>query len=149
MPIAYHFLQQSTRNTGKRIFGFNKAVVDWLMSYQWPGNVRQLRNVVERAVFLCSRSQITLKEIPLFGGMSDIETMLDFVPTTNQELKQVKKDIRQKAVTQVEENFIYNALVRNDWNVTRAARETGLQRPNFHSMMKKHGIKLPPRPKSE
>ena len=43
----------------------------------------------------------------------------------------------------VEKNFLLNALIKNDWNVTRAAEKTGLQRTNFQSLMKKHGIKLP------
>ena len=58
----------------------------------------------------------------------------------NEELKQVKKDIRRKAVEKVEKNFLLNALIKNDWNVTRAAEKTGLQRTNFQSLMKKHGI---------
>jgi transcriptional regulator with GAF, ATPase, and Fis domain len=63
-------------------------------------------------------------------------------------LKRVKKEIRKKATDQVETNFLRSALERCDWNITRAARETGLQRTNFQSMMKKHGIKLPSRKKS-
>ena len=74
--------------------------------------------------------------------------MLDAVPQTNEELKKVKKEIRQKAVAQIEKNFIRNALENNDWNVTRAAEETGLQRTNFQSMMKKHGISLADRKRS-
>ncbi len=58
-------------------------------------------------------------------------------------LKQVKKDIRRKAVEKVEKNFLLNALIKNDWNVTHAAGKTGLQRTNFQSLMKKHGIRLP------
>jgi transcriptional regulator with GAF, ATPase, and Fis domain len=74
--------------------------------------------------------------------------MLDTVPQTNEELKKIKKEIRQKAVAQIEKNFIRNALENNDWNITRAAEETGLQRTNFQSMMKKHGISLADRKKS-
>ena len=62
--------------------------------------------------------------------------------------RRIKKEIRQKAVSEVEKNFVLNALALNNWNVTQAARKVGLQRTNFHNLMKKHGIKLQGRDKS-
>ncbi len=70
---------------------------------------------------------------------------MEYTPTTNEELKQAKKEIRKKAVEKVEKKFLLNALINNDWNVTHAAEKTGLQRTNFQNLMKKHGIKLPGR----
>jgi DNA-binding NtrC family response regulator len=140
LPISYHFLHQFSRRIGKDITGFDDAAVQRLTLFDWPGNVRQLRNVIERAVILCESDQITLKELPIFGNGHDFGQLVDAVPSTNEELKRVKKEIRKKATDQLEANFIRSALDRCDWNITRAARETGLQRTNFQSMMKKHGI---------
>ncbi|MFC1858475.1 sigma-54-dependent transcriptional regulator [Thermodesulfobacteriota bacterium] len=142
LPIAYHFLKQFSRQMGKNVKGFDDEAVNRLIEYDWPGNVRQLRNLVERAVILCEADQITIRELPLLGELGEIEELIERVPSNNEELKRVKKEIRQKAIQKVEKNFILNALVRNDWNITRAARETGLQRTNFQSMMKKHGVTL-------
>ena len=72
--------------------------------------------------------------------MSDIEQFLENIPSTNEELKRIKKEIRQKAVRKVEKNFILQALEKNKWNVTQAAQSVGLQRSNFHNLMKKYGI---------
>jgi len=143
LPISYHFLQQFGKNLGKNIKGFDDNAVNRLTEYDWPGNVRQVRNVIERAVILSEKDQITLKELPLLGDMGDIEQLIDHTPSTNEELKKIKKEIRQKAVAKVEKNFVMNALMQNDWNVTRAAKKTGLQRTNFQTLMKKHNIKLP------
>ncbi|MGA9478896.1 MAG: sigma-54 dependent transcriptional regulator [Desulfobacterales bacterium] len=140
LPISYHFLHQFSRRIGKDITGFDDAAVQRLTLFDWPGNVRQLRNVIERAVILCESDQITLKELPIFGNGHDFGQLVDAVPSTNEELKRVKKEIRKKATDQLEANFIRSALDRCNWNITRAARETGLQRTNFQSMMKKHGI---------
>ena len=148
LPISYHFLQQFSRRIGKDITGFDDAAVQRLTLFDWPGNVRQLRNVIERAVILCESDQITLKELPIFGNGHDFGQLVDAVPSTNEELKRVKKEIRKKATDQVEANFIRSALDRSDWNITRAARETGLQRTNFQNMMKKHGIVRSGRKKS-
>ena len=142
LPIAYHFLEQFSENMGKNITGFSDEAVARLTEYDWPGNVRQLRNTIERATILCEGDQISLKELPMLGDMSDIEKLLENIPSTNEELKRIKKEIRQKAVRKVEKNFILKAMEENNWNVTQAAQSVGLQRSNFHNLMKKYGIKL-------
>lgn len=143
LPIAYYFLRQFCEKMGKNIREFNEAAATRLIEYQWPGNVRQLKNVIERAVILCETDQISLTDLPLFGEISEIDKMIETVPQTNEELKILKKEIRQKAVNKVEKNFIFSALARNDWNVTQAALETGLLRTNFQALMKKHNISRP------
>jgi DNA-binding NtrC family response regulator len=140
LPIAYHFLDQFSESMGKHITGFDTEAVDRLTEYDWPGNVRQLRNTIERATILCENDQISLNDLPLPGDMKDIELLLENIPSTNEELKRIKKEIRQKAVRKVEENFILKALEKNSWNVTQAAQSVGLQRSNFHNLMKKYGI---------
>jgi DNA-binding NtrC family response regulator len=145
LPIGYHFLEQFNRSLGKHIAGFDGRAVNKLTQYDWPGNVRQLRNAIERAVILCDKEQISLRELPF---TDDVEQLIERVPSTNEELKRVKKEIRQKAVSEVEKNFVLNALARNNWNVTQAAKKVGLQRTNFQNLMKKHGIKLQRRDKS-
>ena len=127
----------------KALSGFADDAVNRLTEYSWPGNVRQLRNVVERAVILCEKETIGLRDLPLLNEISDIENLFDNTPTTNEALKAVKSKIRKKAVARVECNFLTHALSNNDWNVTRAAKAVGMQRPNFQNMMKKHGISIP------
>jgi len=143
LPISYHFLNQFCLDFEKKIIGFDDDAVARLTAYDWPGNVRQLRNIIERAVILCEKDNITHRELPLLGEMADIEELIDHVPETNDELKRIKKDIREKAILKVEKNFVINALMKNDWNVTRAAQKVGLQRTNFQALMKKHSVKLP------
>ena len=62
------------------------------------------------------------------------------VPKTSEELKERKKELREKSVAEVERLFVTEALKRNGWNVTRAAAEVGMQRPNFQAMMRQHHI---------
>jgi len=143
LPIAYYFLEQFTRSMGKSVSGFDEEAINRLNAYGWPGNVRQLRNTIERAVILCEGEAISANDLPHLGGCGNIEKLFDRVPATSEELKQIKKEVRQQSVLKIEENFILNALKKNEWNITRAARAAGMQRPNFQNMMKKHGIKKP------
>jgi len=143
LPIAYYFLRQFCGKMGKNIKEFHENAAARLIEFNWPGNVRQLKNVIERAVILCDTDQISLKDLPLLGEISEIDEMIESIPKTNEELKLLKKEIRRKAVNKVERNFILNALARNEWNVTQAALKTGLLRTNFQALMKKHKVSRP------
>lgn len=141
LPIAFHFLQHFRKRMGKEVRGFDENATRRLLAYDWPGNVRELRNVIERAVILCEQDRITQRDLSL--GTAEVQLM-EKTPSTNEELKLIKKEIRQQCVNRVEKDFILNALIKNGWNVTRAAEKVGLQRTNFQTLMKKHGIKRPP-----
>jgi DNA-binding NtrC family response regulator len=143
LPIAYHFVSQFSKQMGKPIEGFEPKAAQALGTFDWPGNVRQLRNVIERAVIQCEGGRIGPKELTLDGIAGELEDLLAQVPRTNEELKQVKQTIRQKSVAQIEKKFILNALAQTQWNVTQAAKMVGLQRSNFQNMMRKHGVRRP------
>ena len=62
------------------------------------------------------------------------------VPLDACELKERKRLLREEAVLPLERAFLLSALDRNDWNITKAAEEVGMQRPNFQALLKKQGI---------
>jgi transcriptional regulator with GAF, ATPase, and Fis domain len=68
--------------------------------------------------------------------------VIEHIPLNAEELKEMKRHIREHAMEALESLFVRNALERNNWNVTRAAEETGILRPNFQGMMKKLGISV-------
>jgi DNA-binding NtrC family response regulator len=143
LPIAYHFIERYAKQMGKPVKGLCDEAVHKIVNYDWPGNVRQLRNVIERAVIQCDGEQIAARDI-WFGQTEDnLAELLSRVPETNAELIKIKKDIRKKAIMEVEEKFIRQALIQADWNVTQAARKVGLKRTNFQNMMRKYGITRP------
>jgi DNA-binding NtrC family response regulator len=141
--LAYHFLKYFCKKTGKRIEGFSDDALDMLVNYQWPGNVRQLKNVIERLVIMAE------------GRMLDLLYIVDnlrmkrawdqaAVPNTLEELKKTKKQLLNDGFRQIEKAFITKALEANDGNITRAAGSVGMQRSNFSAMMKKHGLSAKP-----
>jgi DNA-binding NtrC family response regulator len=142
LPIAYHFLDQINRQMGRSVNGFDDDAAAALTGFDWPGNVRQLRNTVERAIIQCEGDRITPAELPRLGVVTQRDIAPLKVPETNTELKAVKKQIRQQAVSEIEKRFILTALENHGWNVSRAAEKVGLQRSNFHKLMKKHGISI-------
>jgi len=140
LPIAMHFLRYCSRQVNKELQGLDQEAEAKLLQYGWPGNVRQLRNVIERAVILCEGDRITVRDLGLPDTIDPVDAEAVPVPRTKDELKRLKKKIRRSSVDEVEKKFLLHALSKNNWNITRAAKETGLQRTNFQNLMKKHAI---------
>ena len=67
---------------------------------------------------------------------------LCFLPQTAEELNELRRKLREEAVAEAEKAFLLGALRRNDYNITRAAEQTGMQRPNFQALLKKHRLRI-------
>ena len=135
--LAYHFLKKYAGAFRMPVSSISRHVMDALCQHDWPGNVRQLENVIQAAVIASDTDVLTYKDLPEFRSSEAVPYAL---PRTNEELKRLKKELRLKTVEKVERDFLVYALQRNDWNVTRAAKDVGMQRTNFQGLMRKHGI---------
>jgi len=138
--LAFHFLRVFNEELGKKVTEFSEGAMGVLMNYDWPGNVRELENTVQRAVILASETVIRRAHLVNIDGTSPWAAV--DIPKTGEELKQVKKLAREKSVETIEKLFVLEALKRNDWNATKSAEETGMQRANFQALMKKYNIRL-------
>jgi DNA-binding NtrC family response regulator len=138
--LAFHFLKVFSKRLGKKVTEFSEGAMSLLVNYDWPGNVRELENAVQHSVILATNNVIREGHL-----MNIIETLpqadID-VPMTGDELKRLKKAAREKSVEKIEKQFVIEALKRNDWNVTKSAADTGMQRANFQALMKKHSIRI-------
>jgi len=136
-----HFLKKFAEETGKEIRGVDPEVIEWLENYRFRGNVRELENIIERAVVLAQREVISKNDLEMdTEETASAAHICGHVPRTADELKTTKQMLRERAVEPIERAFVLNALRRNSWNVTRAAEEVGMLRPNFQAMLKKQGI---------
>jgi DNA-binding NtrC family response regulator len=139
--LAYHFLKVFSAELGKKITDISEGALSTLVNYAWPGNVRELENVMHRAAILTSDNVI--RQAHLVNIVDSSQPQADLaVPRTGDELKRVKKAAREKSVEEIEKQFVLEALKRNEWNVTKSAEETGMQRPNFQALMKKYTIRV-------
>ena len=138
--LIRHFLKKHGRRDAGKPLRFSPEALDRLKAYAWPGNVRELRNLVERLVVMVEGDTVRLEHLPEHVT-GPAEGAMPEVPRSNEELKALKRTLRNHMFDDVERRFVIEALRRSGWNVSRAARETGLQRPNFHALMRKHGIR--------
>lgn len=141
--LISYFFKKFTDEIGKDIRGLAPDAKAMLESYAFPGNVRELENTIERAVVLTEGDFITKDDLELFGAKPPAAEHIEFaghVPCNSDELKEMKRHIRERSVEDIEKAFVMSALERNNWNITRAAEETGMLRPNFQGMLKRLGI---------
>ena len=136
------FMKKFAEEIGKEIRGITPEARVALDNYSFPGNVRELENIIERAVVLAAGDLITRDDLELPAAAEQQQLDDPEVPTNSEELKKTKQRVREKAVEPVEKAFVYAALERNNWNVTKAAEETGMLRPNFQAMLKKYGLSV-------
>jgi len=138
--LACYLLAKSRDRCAKHVGRFSEDALKLLEQFEWPGNVRQLEAVVERAVIACDGDVIEPRHLPRTLARQTLPADLH-IPTTNKEFLAIKKRLREQAVADIEREFVLEALQRHGWNVTRAAAAVGIQRPNFQMLMRRHGIK--------
>jgi DNA-binding NtrC family response regulator len=138
--LATHLLARASERCGKRVARIAPDALLLLEQFDWPGNVRQLEAVVERAVIACDGDVVEARHLPRTLTRQTLPADLK-IPKTNQEFLVLKKRLREQAVGDLEREFVLEALQRNHWNVTRAAAEVGIQRPNFQMLMRRHGVR--------
>jgi DNA-binding NtrC family response regulator len=134
--LAYHFLHKYSKEVGRDVPHISAEAMRQLIANDWHGNVRELENVIHRAVIVCEGRMLKPEHIMIpLNREGEIE-----IPKTLDELKLKKKDLRTRSIEDIEKSFLIAALKRNDWNITKAATEVGMQRPNFHALLKKYNI---------
>ncbi len=131
--FAYHFLLLANQELGKNISGFEKAVLAIFLDYSWPGNFRELRNVVRRAVLLETGTIITTKSLP-FEILNRNET--HEVPKHPSSQVENLRDMKERA----EHDLILSTLERVRYNKSKAAAILNIDRKTLYNKMKQYGI---------
>ncbi len=125
--LALHFLQKHARKQGKDIDHIEPAMMEALMAYDFPGNVRELENVIERAVTLSQGGALTLRDLPeeVLGASQP--------PTPGQ-------GQRMPTLEERERDYIVWVLKHTGGNKTRAAEILGIDRVSLWRKIKKYGL---------
>ncbi len=137
--LAYHFLSFFCDKGGKPIQGFTDEALDLLVNYDWPGNVRQLKNAVERLVIMIDEPTMDIGHLGQHLGLGGRQGV-DSIPRSAEELMEAKNRILSQTFGAVQTAFVTKALANSQGNVSLAASSVGMQRSNFSALMKKQGI---------
>lgn len=139
--LAAHFTRLYSDNSNKAIKGITKEALSLIEQFDFPGNVRELENVVERAVVLCKNTMLGIDDLP-DNIVSPIVSDSEHIPQNSYQLKLVKKQILDESVSVLEKNFVIKALRRASGNVSEAARITQMHRRQFQRLMQRCNLDL-------
>jgi two-component system nitrogen regulation response regulator NtrX len=128
--LVDYFVRRYATINNCRSKEFSEGAITFLKGQPWKGNVRELKNVIERVLILSSESEITEKELlqSVGGGRRDLTSIVATAQTL--------KEFREAA----ERLFLVEQLDRHEWNVTRTAQSIGTPRSNLYKKMEQYGI---------
>lgn len=122
IPLAKNFLRMHAQRYRKELGGFDETARDRLMQHSYPGNVRELDHVIERAVLMSRGPQIKAADLGLTTGGGE------------------SKSLEDMSLEEVEAFLIKKALARNNGNARKAAEALGLSRSAFYRRLQQYGL---------
>lgn len=138
--LAMTFLERYRKSYQFKARVFTADAMRLMEGHSWPGNVRELKNVVERIAIMCDSEEIQPHHLPPELQQIPVRSTSIDIPHTWEEFKAFKRRMCVSNIEQLECRFIMEALERSNGNVSRAAQEVGMQRTNFHALMRKYGL---------
>jgi len=126
--LVRHFIEKYNRLQGKEIRDVSPDVMKVLMSHNYPGNVRELENIIEHAFVLCDDVILRSEHLPL-----------ELQPSPQESSSSANTNLQQ-----MEADFIRAALKKNGWNREKTAAELGMHKSTLFRKIKKLNISLPP-----
>ncbi|MFN3198533.1 MAG: sigma 54-interacting transcriptional regulator [Bradymonadia bacterium] len=139
-----HFLTQLRQgNDAIRPRGFDDEALEVVSRYDWPGNVRELKNVVERSATFCEHDLVGVDDLPM-----ELQARLGHRKQHTPHAIPIARDMslkeaKEQMVSQFEREFLVGLLERHRMNISRVAREAGIDRRHVYRLMKKYDIQLP------
>jgi len=131
LPMIEGFIEKYCEENNKEKLEISKEAADVLMKYNYPGNVRELENIIERAVVLTRGKVITLNDLPMhIKGFKEEKT-----------LATLGKGTLTEQVEEIEKQLIFDALQESGGNQTKAGKLLGLTERNLRYKLKKYNIK--------
>jgi Nif-specific regulatory protein len=139
IPLLFnHFLQKSNSRNEKDL-KITSELLDFLIDYAWPGNVREMQNLVERMVILAEADHLSLNDLPPNMTLSPSPRQ-DSFHAKESETDRPRPSLPGESLEAIEQREIEAALKRNGWVQVRAARELGLTQRQIGYRIKKYGL---------
>jgi len=139
--LAVHFIEKYEGEGKREVNEISDEAMKVLEQYHWPGNVRELENCILRGIVLAKTGRLEMRDLPgeVVEGALKAESR---PPRNTEELKLMKKREKERAVGQIERQFIMEALRRNKGNISRSASDVGMDRRQFQNLIKKYGVSV-------
>ncbi len=129
--LANYFVGFYSKRTGKNVTGIDDGAMELLRAYPWPGNIRELRNYMERAVLFCRGQRITAGDLP------------EALRKRGKRLRLAGPRNKTPTIREAQKRLIRDALQRADWNLSKAAASLGISRGTLYNKIERYGLRRP------
>ncbi len=133
--LAVHFTQVFAEKFKRPVSGIEPKGLQFLVEQGWPGNIRQLQNVIERAVIREREDKISFKTL---SHCIRISSKVNYQYFINEDIP--FNELKSELINKFEREYIDRVLKKHHGNITAAAQQAGIHYKNFCQKMKKHGI---------
>jgi two-component system NtrC family response regulator len=137
--LVQHFFAKSKDKSQRPELTMSDSLIPYFTRYRWPGNIREIENVIERIVVLARADEVTLRDLP------------EYLRRERSTLDALEVDLPQQGISleAVEKELILKALNKCQWNQTRAARYLDISRKTLLYRIERHGIQKPKEPQAD
>jgi len=143
--LTLHFIEKYNRRLNKKIEGISSEAMQYLQAYPWPGNIRELENLMERILLFADGPTIIEKDLPeqIRQGAAQAAPASGVTPSSvdGSPTETGLKDIVRMKAAELEKDLIAKALEETGGNVTRAARLLQISRKSLQTKMKEFGLR--------
>src|SRR5712691_10306211 len=129
--LVQALLEDMNRKHGRKVAGVSEAVLNAFQNYSWPGNVREMRNTLERAIIVCDGAVVETKHLPPGFGQSSLRSSAEDGDTVHLGVG--------TTVEEAEKRLILKTLESTNNNKTRAAEILGISLKTLHNKLKEYG----------
>jgi len=135
--LVRHFIEKFNKKLDRAMIGISAGALNMILNYRWPGNIRELENVIERCILFADGEQIEEEDIP--EQVAERSTTAPAVVAIDEDASM--KDIVKLATAELEKDLIVKALKETGGNVTRAAKRLKISRKSLQNKMKEFGLR--------
>ena len=146
LTLAEHFISYYNRALNKNVVKINEDVIDVFNKYSWPGNIRELENIIERAINIVESDTITIKDLPfelqkLVGDNSNKDTIDNKDNISLNKKDNIQADMTDKKMN-LEKDELIKSLIINNGNVIKSAQQLGISRRTLYRKLDKYNISI-------
>ncbi len=142
-PLIEYFVQFFNKKVGRNVSDVSNEALKLMIDYDWPGNIRELKNVVEHMVITSKGHSIQVENLPTeIKGMGE-DVRSGASPLVREDLKALPdyRKAKKTIIEDFERNYLRKLLDRNDGNISKSAREIKMHRSSFQRLMRKYGLR--------
>jgi len=142
-PLIEYFVQFFNKKVGRNVTDVSNEALKLMIDYDWPGNIRELKNVVEHMVITSKGHSIQVENLPteIRGIGEDVRSGASRLVAEDLKALPDYRKAKKTLIEDFERHYLRKLLDRNDGNISKSAREIKMHRSSFQRLLRKYGLR--------